>query len=100
MGRKCLAGGLERCSVAASEEAHSATNRPNIKTARIAFAPSVRRPKLSPQTLPVTPHDMRMVDRATKRRRFTIGSGRNPSPAPQEIALAVLNDYLGISASA
>jgi hypothetical protein len=43
---------------------------------------------------------MRMVDRATKRRRFTIGSGRNPSPAPQEIALAVLNDYLGISASA
>ena len=43
--RKCAAGGLERCTVAASAAAHRVINRPKIKKGRIAFALSIYRPR-------------------------------------------------------
>jgi hypothetical protein len=38
--RKCTVGGLERCTVAASAEAHTVINRPKAKAERIAIAGS------------------------------------------------------------
>jgi hypothetical protein len=37
--RKCTVGGLERCTVAASAEAHRLINRPKVNRERIAIAP-------------------------------------------------------------
>jgi hypothetical protein len=37
--RKCTVGGLKRCTVAASAEAHRVINRPKVNRERIAIAP-------------------------------------------------------------
>jgi hypothetical protein len=83
--RKCTVGGLERCTVAASAEAHRVINRHKVKAERIAIAPIDLPPFCAGRTVRLTRRE---------RSQHRTASGREGDLGPFQRAALGLEEKL------